>query len=298
MNVNINFSPTTLSWEAFVNGHPPFSIALDGFVVGPPRFALTPRGPFRSFDHHEFVDRSCTLATCEQVRRAILLGLFEAFQRDGVPYAEIHINDYDEDVCMATWLLQNPHRASEPLVRTLCQIEDLLDASSGMMPLPHNTEMLRKARWVFAPCWQAKQGSQLSPLEVIYEVHQRINAFTIGKAKEDRALNGGFTKISTDPSGWIAYFAHGPMAKAALVAAGFSAGIEVSRPEAPIRKYVLWRRSEYITSFPVGELLRSLAEVEPGWGGSSIIGGSPRHHSSRFSTEELIEFIREVLSDV
>ena len=56
--------------EAFLRTHPPYSIALDGYVHGAPFLDVRDDGPRRNFNHHEAVDRSCTSATCEQVRRA------------------------------------------------------------------------------------------------------------------------------------------------------------------------------------------------------------------------------------
>ena len=59
------------------------SIALDGAVQGP---ALDHTRQRYSFDHHKNCIRHVTLATCEQVRDAILLGAdFEGYN--------IYIND-------------------------------------------------------------------------------------------------------------------------------------------------------------------------------------------------------------
>src|ERR1043166_1062082 len=111
-------SPTT---------HEPYSIALDGYVFGPPFLVVDARGPFRNFNHHEVVDRSCTSSTGERARRGVLLGLYDLFADVGGRRATICVNDCDQDVCLSTWILMNPERAAEPLVRVMSQIVDLLD---------------------------------------------------------------------------------------------------------------------------------------------------------------------------
>ena len=81
------------SWDEFRLEKPPFSIALDG-VVGEP----TKRdyfGPYANFDHHLGVDRTSTRSTSEQVYIEINLGLFEQFRKNGIPYANVFVNDPD-----------------------------------------------------------------------------------------------------------------------------------------------------------------------------------------------------------
>src|SRR4051794_9167074 len=132
----------------FVASHPPYSIALDGYVAAEPFLQLRPDGPMRNFNHHEVVDRSCTTATCEQARRAVLLGLYDLFRDTYGRRAKLWVNDCDQDVCLSTWVLLNPDRAGEPLVRVLASIEDLLDMSSGTFPMPHERDLLAEVRWV------------------------------------------------------------------------------------------------------------------------------------------------------
>ena len=49
-------------WAEFCSTHPPYSIALDGYVSGASRF--DGRGPWLNLDHHADVDRLATRATC------------------------------------------------------------------------------------------------------------------------------------------------------------------------------------------------------------------------------------------
>ncbi|HEU4535973.1 MAG TPA: hypothetical protein VFS00_17735, partial [Polyangiaceae bacterium] len=117
MAIELHVRPgPALTRDEFLATHPPHSIALDGYVAGAPWLAITPEGPFRNFNHHECVDRSCMSATCEQARRAVVLGLYDLFRRGGARCAKLWVNDCDQDVCLATWTLMNPDRAAEPLV--------------------------------------------------------------------------------------------------------------------------------------------------------------------------------------
>ena len=176
-----------LTREQFLAAHPAYSVALDGYVFGAPWLATTPDGPYRNFNHHETVDRSCTSATCEQARRAVILGFYDLFRRAGERTALLHVNDCDQDVCLATWILMNPDRASEPLVRIISQIVDLLDMSAGAFPMPHERDLLGEVRWVFDPYLRARPNLAGMPAavmrEVIRDVHHRLDQFVIGRAE-------------------------------------------------------------------------------------------------------------------
>ena len=70
-----------IKWQDFINSKPRFSIALDGYVKGPPRFLI--QGPYANFNHHEGVARIATRSTCAQVYFYIRLGLLDTFQKKG-----------------------------------------------------------------------------------------------------------------------------------------------------------------------------------------------------------------------
>ena len=88
-----------LSWEQFQLEKPPFSIALDGYVNEGTR--RNPSGPYANFDHHSHVDRISTRSTAEQVHMEINLGLFDTFRVKGKPFANLYVNDCDEDTTLA-----------------------------------------------------------------------------------------------------------------------------------------------------------------------------------------------------
>lgn len=286
---------------AFVATHPPFSIALDGYVQGEP--FLDRRGPYRNFNHHEVVDRSCTSATCEQARRAVLLGIYDMFRDRHGRRAQIFVNDCDQDVCLATWILLNPDRAAEPMVRQLSQIEDLLDTSAGTFPMPHEREIFAQVRWVFEPYNLARPHvaslDAVAMRRVIEDVHRRIDDFVIGRA-ETREIDGSYERIGGG-SGWILARVEGPQARERMVAEGVRAAVEQYGRNGDAWLYSLWRRSEYIVGFPVREILDELNRIEgldeiTGWGGGDNGGGSPRARGSRLAPHEIEAVVNAVLA--
>jgi hypothetical protein len=282
--------------DVFLATHPPFSIALDGYVFGEPFLEVNARGPFRNFNHHELVDRSCTSATCEQARRGVLLGLYDLFADASGRRATLWVNDCDQDVCLSTWILMNPERAAEPLVRVLSQIVDLLDMSAGSFPMPHERDLLGEVRWVFDPYVRVRPF--LSTLdgagmrEVIRDVHHRIEQFVMGRA-EALPLSGIYTQIGGG-DGWVLVEITHQSARERMVAAGIRAAVELSARRDGRFFYSLWRRSEYVVTFPVPAILHALnvAEgfqpIDPrGWGGAGNVGGSPRQKGSGLTPKEV-----------
>ena len=69
--------------------------------------------------------------------------------------------------------------------------------------------------------------------------------------------------------------------------------------------YTVARRSDLVDDFPVGPpdrpgtILAALAAREPGWGGSSTVGGAPRHPDRRRSTltpDEVFTLVEETVT--
>jgi hypothetical protein len=294
-----------ISRDQFLATHPPFSIALDGYVVGAPFLVTRADGPFRNFNHHEVVDRSCTNATCEQARRAVVLGIYELFRDSRGRRAELWVNDCDQDVCLASWILLNPDRAAEPKVRQLAQIEDLLDASSGAYPMPHERELLAEVRWVFDPYGRARPrlaGMNADDMrEVITDVHLRIEQFALGRPGQV-LLEGEYRRLGGSGDWWLVEVDR-QQAREKMVAAGARAAVELYGRHGDRYVYSLWRRSEYIVWFPVREILRALNVAEgmapddpAGWGGADNVGGSPRGRGSALSPAEVEAVVAAVVA--
>lgn len=305
MAITLRIEPgKIISRREFVASYPRYSIALDGYVSGEPFFEPPPRGPLRNFNHHESVDRSSTCATCEQVRRAALLGLFEVFADEQGPRAEVWVNDCDQDICLATWILNNPARAGEPLVSTLAHIEDLLDTSGGWLLPPGHDDLLGEVRWIFQP--YTLERPQLAALDagamgqVISAVHARIDRFLVGDS-ESLAAYAGYRCLGGDTH-WKLVELSDQHARQQLAAAGINAAVELYGRHGDRYLYSVWRRSEYIVDFPVREILRELNRVEgyeaddlAGWGGSDNVGGSPRRGGSRLSPAQVEAVVARVV---
>jgi hypothetical protein len=294
-----------LTRDAFLASHPPFSIALDGYVYGEPWLEVRPEGPYRNFNHHESVDRSCTSATCEQARRAVVLGLYDLFRQKGSRCATIWVNDCDQDVCLASWILMNPDRAAEPLVRMISQITDLLDMSAGAWPMPHERDLLGEVRWVFDPYVRVRPNlpalTAQSMREVIRDVHHRIDQFVVGRA-EVLPLVGEYERIGGG-EGWILATVTHQSAREKIVAAGHRAAVEQYGRNGDRWLYALWRRSEYVVSFPVRDILAALNVAEGfqpvdtnGWGGAENVGGSPRGRGSALAPKDVEAIVNDTIA--
>lgn len=294
-----------LTREQFLSTHAPYAIALDGYVFGEPWLHVAPGGPYRNFNHHETVDRSCTSATCEQARRAVVLGIYDLFRREGERTATLYVNDCDQDVCLSTWILMNPDRATEPLVRVVSQIIDLLDMSAGVFPMPHERDLLGQVRWVFDPYVRVRprlvQMSAEAQREVIADVHLRLDQFVIGRA-EVAPLEGEFTRLGGGDGWMLAEVSH-QSAREKIVSSGVRAAVELFGRVGERYSYTLWRRSEYVVKFPVRELLAALnvAEgfqpVDPtGWGGAETVGGSPRGRGSALDPQQVEAIVNRVIN--
>ncbi|HET6613202.1 MAG TPA: hypothetical protein VFG83_14495 [Kofleriaceae bacterium] len=306
MTIQIEIVPgCVIERDEFLATHPPYSISLDGYVKGQPFLVSTPQGPYRNFNHHEAVDRSCTCATCEQVRRAVILGLYELYCDEHGPHATIWVNDCDQDICLATWVLLHPERASEPLVRALTNIEDLLDMSAGAFPLPREKNLLGEVRWVFEPYTSNRKNlssfTAADMREVIGHVHDRIERFLAGQS-ESLPLLGSFRELGGGP-GWVLVEVDHQHARQKMVEAGVNAAIELFARSGAGYVYSVWRRSEYIVEFPVLDILRALNTAEglgpedpTGWGGSETVGGSPRGVGSKLRPEEVERVANEVIA--
>jgi hypothetical protein len=133
MNPTLHVEPlqVPMAKEDYCLSKPPSSIALDGYVRGVPWYE--PKGPWANFNHHEDVHPLATRATCGQILMALRQGLFRP--------AHVHVNDCDEDVCLATYLLKNAYQGRtvyNPPLNRLVYMEDALDCTAGSYPFSPN----------------------------------------------------------------------------------------------------------------------------------------------------------------
>ncbi|MBU1975824.1 MAG: hypothetical protein KKG59_05455 [Nanoarchaeota archaeon] len=311
MEINLIVEPRkTYSWSVFKKRKPSYSIALDGIVLSPTRRApKTPyakKGPFANYDHHSGVDRAATLSTSAQVHLEINMGLFNAFSEDGIPKANIYVNDCDEDTCLAYWLLKNHERVNnhaEPLINQLVYCEDKLDVTAGAYPFG-NIEMRRRMAWIFEPYNNARFNQTLHIMDafgmkaIMEAVEKRIDEHVMGKGNE-LELKGQYEII--EKSDLVTFVIEsGPASRMQMYNDGIDAFVAlVAQKPDNYNVYVMGRRSVW-TPFDLMKFARRFNKLEKRiitknnqWGGSNTIIGSPRRTGSLISIPEMWELVVE-----
>jgi hypothetical protein len=282
-------------WEEFCATHGPYTIGLDGYVAAGSRF--DPSGPRLNLDHHTGVDRLATRATCAQALLAIRQGLFECFRDAQGPRAEVCVNDCDEDVCTSWFLLTHADLTapgkSAPLDR-LVNLVDVLDTTAGAYPLPTDLSSLKELAWVFAPYQCFRRSGELDRRQpeghraVVDEVSSRIERHLGGRG-DSYPLDGRYERRGGGAD-WVLIREVGAQARIAATADGIRAYVAVrDRPDGRWA-YVVGRTSPFVP-FDVPAILHALNDAEGTtkdlWGGSNLVGGSPRVRGSRLSPSEV-----------
>lgn len=294
------------SWDAFRRESPPCSIALDGYVDGPPDFDHD--GPYANFDHHRGVNRLATRSTTGQVLVAIYLGLFESFSEGGRPLANVFVNDCDQDVCMAYWLLVNAGQVSdlriEMTIAQLIIIEDLLDATAGAIPADPNRPTIRKQAWAFELYDAARATGDLQRMNademrgLIEATAERLSQIALGNG-EQRDLVGEYEVLGGGPT-WQMIRERGQHARTILFAQGVRAFVAVRDLEPGRYAYTIGRMSPFV-DFPIERIYDALNQAENcidphnQWGGSDTIGGSPRSQGSRLTPQDVEAIVEGVV---
>lgn len=310
-NIQIVVEPQqpALLWGTFLQKAPAFSVALDGYVRGRPRFDAA--GPRVNFNHHEGVDRLSTRSTCGQVLMAIRMGLFDRFRDQDGARAVVYTNDCDEDVCTSWALLSRPdlcQYATNPLLNRLVGIEDLLDTTSGMYPVHKDAPILREAAWVFEPYRQFRLGGGLDKRDarafqsVITDVTDRIHRYLTGRG-ESVPIDTRYERIGGG-TGWTAVREIGAQARIGMFSDGIRVFVSVRERGEGRYTYTIGRASPFVTP----ELRNLIAELEAEerltlpsaedsgdhWGGGETIMGSPRVQGSVIPPAELFRIVERV----
>ena len=301
-----------IRWGELCATHPPFSIALDGYVFGQPRY-LEPLqgGPKANFNHHEEVDRLGTRCTTAQVYMAIKNGLFSTFRKDGQPHAELYVNDPDQDVGGSTWLFLNHERIkdtkSEPLINKLINLLDFLDVTGGCFPLDPDSSTMRQYNWIFEPYTEARKLGRLPSMtsvemrNILDAVHSRISHYTLGRAQEIPSETG--YEVLGGNHRWKIVQEKGTQTRMQLMKDGITAFASLlGQRQDGNWTYTLCRQSVFIP-FPLLQLYEHLNTLEGitdsvlGWGGGDTIGGSPREAGSKLNPQKLEEAITQFLRE-
>lgn len=302
--IELHVEPRTVqAWDEFCDRSPRNSMALDGYVAGPPCFSH--RGPYVNFNHHEGVDRLATRSTAAQVLISVKQDLFHTFRRDGAPFAHVFVNDADQDTSLAIWLLRNQERIagsrSEPLISRLVFCSDMMDATAGAYPFPPDAEIMREMSWIYQPYESSRQTGHLLSLNaiemetLIEAVGARISAYSLGKGGQVTPDTGYSTMHRG--GGWVMVRELGAQARTRLFQDGIKAFVAVrDRPDGKYT-YSIGRMSAFV-DFPLDQFyvtLNKAEEIADGdtdrWGGSNMIGGSPRQGGSRLSPDDLARHI-------
>ena len=274
------------------------AIALDGAVSGPP--FRDPAGPYASYNHHESVDRYSTRSSCEQAFLDVGQGLWIRMRRNGRPAADVYVNDADEDVCTALWVLANPRRINEPAVRRLVEVEGILDVLAATW-CPEWAEidgMLAHVAWVYAPCHDARRearpADERSLRAIIEEVAARITAHVNGLGGR-RAPGKEYGPVMR--KGTIAVVTeHGPYARMQERLDGLETVIS-ERWAGPVRVVSITKTTPW-SKTDLNEVYRKLNDLDacpPGdrWGGSDLVGGSPRIRGTALSLATILEVVAD-----
>ena len=309
--IALNVQPrSSYDWKAFSRTFPGYSIALDGFVKAPSMRSF--RGPYANFDHHADVDRLSCRSTCEQVYLEINMGLFKVFQKDGLPHAEIWVNDCDEDTCLSVWLLRNHEQVvghANPAINRLVSCEDRLDSTGGGYQLGQ-ISMARKMAWIFELYHQARYSGALKDMTaevmkgLIEATCQRISAYVINGGQE-LPLEGNYERLGGGDS-WVMVKEQGPFSRRAMFQDGIDAFVSLVGQKDGRYVYSVGRRSPWVKfdlkaifyALNVKELEKNPKLVNDKWGpmeAHAMIGGSPRVHGSCLAPEEVEVVVSAVL---
>ena len=270
---------------------PENSIALDGAVQGPQMDPATLRW---SFDHHGGCIRLVTASTCEQVRTALMLGLYVDSD------TKVYVNDIDADTVLAVWALKNRNRLSEPVVKQLFEMVGAVDAHGPFFEQHPMHRHLTPARGV-------EQDFGML-VHLLFLVDDFVDGRFSPSLSADQGAESG-SMVFDYSRGWQ----QGPLTRGfkPLYDSGYVAAVLFDLLDDGTYRYTLAKASDLVPirigpiGHPDGTLLGKLAvgerqknphqPPESNWGGGSSIGGSPRNadrSSSRLNPHEVLQILR------
>jgi len=284
--------------------YPPFSIAIDGYCKGGPKF--NQERMVMNINHHEEVDRVATRSSCYQALVLVNLGIYESFcDEGGRPSATLYLNDCDQDVALATYILMHPEHVGRPKLKHLVLIEDLMDMSGGLYPTKKRLHLVKQLNWIMQPYTKVRSSGEHRQLDaagmerLVNQIHWRIRQCLFGRAKETD-VDSSFEVLAENP-GWVLVRERGEAARVGMAEKKIKAFASLIGESEGRYHYTLGRLSQFIP-FPLPKLYAALnkaeglgPEAEHRWGGSDTIGGSPRDTGSGLPPERLQEVINSCL---
>ncbi len=299
------------TWNQFLKESPPYSIALDGYVSGAPKYQ--PEGPRLNLNHHEDIDRYSTLCTSMQAYLKLKLGLFEKFNLNGQPHANIYVNDPDQDSSLAAFILTNPEISlnikNQKKIEELLHYEQLMDITGGMFPLDMKSKIMQQMAWIFEPYDSARVSGKLYSMNademknLMQNIFSRIKAHLDGKSHEIE-LDNDYAILHGKPQDkFVLVKENSAYSRAKIIRDGIKVFASLVRENNGIYKYTLGKISDFIPlSLPeIYDFLNKFENIKPDdadrWGGSQTIGGSPRIKESKIRPEKLFELIKNCIKN-
>jgi len=300
-----------VTWQDFLEQYAAPAISLDGHCRAPTLFSPDKR--HINLNHHgrREHDGIAVLATCAQALRLVRdahLFLSPIYLRGGRPCCKVWINDCDQDVCLATFILRNPSLVNRPKLHQLVSIEERLDTTAGLLVLDNDeTEMLGEVAWIFDPYAQARISGDLvhaSPedmLRIIDEVHGRIRCSLFGRQQRIRPDRRFEDLVLPRPEAFAVVRELGVFARLKMAEEGILAYAVLKAEHDGTYHWSLGKASPFIpmdlgTVYDVCNRIEGIAEGDSDrWGGSRNRGGSPRIRGSKLSPDELAAIIDEAI---
>lgn len=300
------------TWNQFIKESPPYSIALDGYVSGAPKYQ--PEGPRLNLNHHEDVDRYSTLCTSMQAYLKLKLGLFEKFSVNNQPRANIYVNDPDQDSSLAAFILTAPEISlnikNQKKIEELLHYEQIMDITGGMFPLDMKSKIMRQMAWIFEPYDSARISGKLYSMNademknLMQNIFSRIKNHLDGKSRELELDNSYAILYGKHGDNFVLVKENSAYSRAKMIRDGIkSFALLVKENENKTYKYTLGKISDFIplSLTEIYDFLNKLENIKPDdadrWGGSSTIGGSPRIKGSRIPSEKLFELIKNCIKN-
>ena len=250
---------------------------------------------------------------------AIRQGFFKTFRDHEGPQATVYVNDCDEDVCLSWYLLKNhavAGQAMNPLLNRLVMMEDCLDATAGAYPFPQDLPVLRELAWVFEPYRQFRLSGLLDRKDdqayrsIIEDVEGRIGRHVTGQG-QSIPMDTRYERIGGG-TGWTMVKEIGAQARTGMFADGIQAYVSVREIGHARWAYTVGRMSSFIpfdcqrifdkcneAEFKHTALKEGLLNLGPPapdrWGGSEMVGGSPRVEGSKIPPSILENIVEHTL---
>ncbi|MCA9478396.1 MAG: hypothetical protein KC535_04580, partial [Nanoarchaeota archaeon] len=186
-----------------------------------------------------------------------------------------------------------------------------LDITGGMYA-DINTDMKEALGWIFEPFHIKKYSEKnLGILDeeqmkkVLFEIHERIDRYLLGETGKT-AIESNYSIIKQTDK-WALVEEQGPYARSELIKDGIQAFVsfidEKTNHLGTFHDYTIAKASLWVAHFDIEKIYEHLNKEgrhiteHNRWGGTRIIGGSPRQTGSILTPEKIFKEINELNGD-